>query len=83
MALAHGSLTFSHSTNAAAAACQWDDWEKVFRLKSSLRGDAAKHAFTQIPQDVCVDYDGLVIALEARYKDNRTMASHLEELESR
>ena len=30
-----------------------------------------------------MDYDGLVIALEARYKERRTMTSYLAELESR
>ena len=69
--LAHGSLTFNATSfNATSAACQRNDWEKVFRVKSNLTGDASEYAFTQIPQVVSMNYDGLVIALEARYKEH-------------
>ena len=36
-----------------------------------------------IPQNASIDYDGLVIALEARYMEHKTITSYLAELQSR
>lgn len=66
-----------------AAACNWTTAEKLFRLSNALRGDASEYAFTQLPKSVVDDYESFVLALETRYKEKRTTASYLAELESR
>ena len=53
---------------ALAVACKWDQKEKLFRLTSCLREEAAEFAFGQLPQDTLGDFAQLERALEARYK---------------
>lgn len=75
--------SFVQSFKSLSVSCEWDDTEKLFRLKSSLRGEAAEYVFTQLPDEFSLSYNDLVTALESRYKERRTIASYLAELESR
>ena len=75
--------SFIQSFSSMAAACEWDDYERLFRLKASLREEAAEYVFTQLPRDLSECYGDLVVALELRYKERRTVASYLAELEGR
>ena len=75
--------SFFQPFEALAVACKWDQNEKLFRLTSCLRGDAAEYAFGQLPQDKLADFSQLEKALEARYKEKRTSSSYVAELENR
>ena len=75
--------SFSQPFEALAQACQWDNNEKLFRLTSCLRGEAAEYAFGQLPPEALQDFTQLEKALEARYKEKRTSSSYLAELENR
>ena len=48
-----------------------------------MRGEAAEFAFSQLGGDVLKSYDLLEQALATRYREQRTLASYLAELESR
>ena len=63
--------------------CMWTNEERLFRLKSSLRGEAAEYAFSQTTPDTLSSYVQLMAALESRYKERRTSSSYLAELENR
>ena len=41
--------SFFQPFKALAQACQWDNNEKLFRLTSCFRGEAAEYAFGQLP----------------------------------
>ena len=75
--------SFFQPFEALAVACKWDQNEKLFRLTSCLRGDAAEYAFGQLPLDTLADLSQLEKALEAPYKEKRTRSSYLAELENR
>ncbi len=60
-----------------------DNEEKVFRLTNSLRGEAADYVFNQLDSGVRASYYDLQHALATRFKERRTTASFLAELESR
>ena len=75
--------SFFQPFEALAVACKWDQNEKLFRLTSCLRGEAAEYAFRQLPQDTLGDFAQLERALEARYKEKRTSSSYVAELENR
>ena len=65
-----------------AKACGWNDSECLFRLTSSLRGDAAEYAFGQLPPEAASSFDALKCALETRFKERRPPTSYLAELEA-
>lgn len=73
--------SFFQPFEALAVACKWDQNEKLFRLTSCLRGEAAEYAFGQLPQDTLGDFAQLERALEAHYKEKRS--SYVAELENR
>ena len=75
--------SFFQPFEALAQACQWDNNEKLFRLTSCLRGEAAEYAFGQLPPEALQDFTQLEKALEARYKEKRTSSSYLAEQENR
>ena len=75
--------SFFQPFEALAVACKWDQNEKLFRLTSCLRGEAAEYAFGQLPQDTLGNFAQLERALEARYKEKRTSSSYVAELENR
>ncbi len=66
-----------------AKVCKWSNEEKVFRLTNSLRGEAADYVFNQLDSGVRASYYDLQHALATRFKERRTTASFLVELESR
>ena len=74
---------FFRPFQAQAKACQWNDEVKLFRLTSSLRGDAAEYAFCHLSPSEIVSYESLVQALELRYRESRVPTSYLAALESR
>ena len=74
---------FFQPFEALAQACQWDNNEKLFRLTSCLRGEAAEYAFGQLPPEALQDFTQLEKALEARYKEKCTSSSYLAEQEIR
>ncbi len=66
-----------------AAACQWTEEERRFRLISSLRGDAANYAFTDLDEEVLHSSDLLERALEQRFGERKTSNAFLPQLEAR
>ena len=58
-------------------------WERLFRLQSSLRGEAAEFAFSQVTADTTASFSKLMQALETRYKERCNSSSYLTELEAR
>ena len=66
-----------------AVTCGWSDQEKLFRLSNSIRGEAAEYVFTQLSPDTVNSFTLLELALEARFKEKRSTASYLAQLESR
>ena len=74
---------FIHPFRSLATTCNWDRDERLFRLTSALRGSAAEFAFTQLSAETLKSYESLEQALEARFKEHKTIASYLAELESR
>ena len=74
---------FIHPFEAQALSCGWDTSEKLFRLTNSLRGDAAEFVFCQLTADVVDNYQKLIQALEARFKERRAVTSYLAQLEGR
>ena len=66
-----------------ARACRWSAEDMLFRLTSSLRDEAAEYAFCHIPPEALNSYAALVLALEARFKEKRPIASYLAQLETR
>ncbi|MEW8548036.1 MAG: hypothetical protein AB2693_31420 [Candidatus Thiodiazotropha sp.] len=66
-----------------AAACGWTSTDKHFRLISSLRGEAAEYVFNQLSPEIAESFTGLQRALESRFREKRTSASYLNELENR
>lgn len=75
--------SFIFPFEAQAGACSWDGEEMLFRLTSSLRGEAADYVFGQLPAQTRGNYDQLARALESRYQERRAVASYLVELEGR
>lgn len=75
--------SFYQSFLSMSTTCAWRGAEALFRLKASLRGEAAEYVFTQLPPGVANTYADLIIALENRFKERRTIASYLAELEGR
>ena len=63
--------------------CGWDDGEKLFRLTSSLRGDAAQHVYCHMPPEDTVSYASVVQSLEARFMEKRAPSSYVAQLEIR
>lgn len=51
--------SFFQPFEALARACQWDNNEKLFRLTSCLRGEAAEYAFGQLPPEALGDFGQL------------------------
>ena len=68
---------------STAMVCRWTEEEKLFRLTSSLRGEAAEYVFNQLSTEITRSFDGLIRALESRFRERRTSASYLNELENR
>ena len=68
---------------STASACRWNETDKHFRLISSLRGEAAEYVFNQLSPEITESFTGLQRALESRFREKRTSASYLNELESR
>lgn len=66
-----------------AAACGWTETDRHFRLISSLRGEAAEYVFNQLSPEIAESFSGLQRALESRFREKRTSASYLNELENR
>ena len=66
-----------------AQSCGWSDDDKLFRLVSSLRGEASEYAFNQLTAQTLQSYESLKYALEVRFKERRTSSSYLNELEGR
>lgn len=75
--------SFIHPFEAMVVACKWDDQEKLFRLKNSLRGEAAEYAFRQLTSDSLGNFQKLKSAMETRFMEKRSTSSYLAELESR
>jgi len=75
--------SFSKPFEAVARSCGWSESDKLFRLTSSLRGEAAEFAFNQLTPKTLSAYVSLKYALEVRFKERRTASSYLNELESR
>ena len=71
---------FIRPFSSLAQTCRWREEEKLFRLSSSLRGDAAEYAFCQLTPDVVGSYDSLVCTLEATFQDCDPVASYLAQL---
>ena len=74
---------FIRPFEAQALSCGWDTSEKLFRLTNSLGGDAAEFVFCQLTADVVDNYQKLIQALEARFKERRAVTSYLAQLEGR
>jgi len=74
---------FIHHFESMAESCKWDASERLFRLKSSLHGDAAEYVFGQLPEDILKSYVSLRDAIENRFKERRSLSSYLAELENR
>jgi hypothetical protein len=68
---------------ALQQSCNWDEDESLFRLQSSLRGEAAEFAYNQTTPETTASYGKLMRALETRYKEHLNSSSYLAELESR
>ena len=68
---------------STALACQWTEGEMLFRLTSSLRGEAAEYVFNQLSSEATESFASLQRALESRFRERRTSASYLNELENR
>ena len=66
-----------------AAACGWTETDRHFRLISSLRGEAAEYVFNQLSPEIAESFTGIQRALESRFREKRTSASYLNELENR
>lgn len=75
--------SFIKPFQATAMACRWTEEEKLFRLTSSLRGEAAEYVFNQVSPEITESLSGLQRALESRFREKRTSASYLNELENR
>ena len=75
--------SFVKPFKALQQSCNWDEEESLFRLQSSLRGEAAEFAFNQTTADTTASYRKLMQALETRYREHRNSSSYLAELESR
>ncbi|MES9882365.1 MAG: hypothetical protein ABW185_15950 [Sedimenticola sp.] len=63
--------------------CKWGTEEKLFRLTNSLRGEAADFVFNQLDVNVRSSFYNLQHALSMRFKERRSSASFLAELENR
>ena len=74
-------VAFMRQFSSLAQACRWDDREKAFRLLSSLRGEAADFVFNQVRLEDQRSSRILEQALEARFRERRSTASYLAELE--
>ena len=75
--------SFVKPFRALQESCAWNEDECLFRLQSSLRGEAAEFAFNQTTSETTASYSKLMLALETRYKEHRNSSSYLAELESR
>ena len=67
---------------AMSSVCQWDDHERLFRLKNSLRGEAAEYVFKQASWDILDSYSEMKSSLAIRFQEKRSTASYLAELEN-
>jgi len=74
---------FIHHFESMAESCKWDSNERLFRLKSSLHGEAAEYVFSQLPEDALKSYPNLKDAIESRFKERRFLSSYLAELENK
>ena len=74
--------SFIKPFQSLADACNWSTDEKLFRLCSSLRNDAAEYAFVQLPPQNLTSYELLEKSLASRFRERRTVTSYLSELEN-
>ncbi|MES9879296.1 MAG: hypothetical protein ABW185_00245 [Sedimenticola sp.] len=75
--------TFIRPFTDMANVCKWNSDEKVFRLTNCLRGEAADYVFNQLDANVRSSFYDLQHALASRFKERRSAASYLAELEIR
>lgn len=75
--------SFIHPFSEMVNVCNWDEHERLFRLKNSLRGEAAEYTFRQLASETLNNYDMLKSALELRFKEIRSVSSYVAELEVR
>ena len=75
--------SFQRPFESMAANCGWSDNEKLFRLTSSLRGEAADYVYCQLSQHVSNQYTTLVAALDSRFRQRKAARSYLCELKER
>ncbi len=75
--------TFIRPFMDMARVCKWSMEEKVFRLTNSVRGEAADFVFNQLDANVRSSFYDLQHALSVRFRERRSNASFLAELENR
>ena len=75
--------SFQRPFESMAANCGWSDNEKLFRLTSSLRGEAADYVYCQLSPHVANQYNTLVAALDSRFRQRKAARSYLCELKER
>ena len=75
--------SFQRPFESMAANCGWSDNEKLFRLTSSLRGEAADYVYCQLSPHVANQYNILVAALDSRFRQRKAARSYLCELKER
>ena len=75
--------SFAEPFKAQAMTCRWGEDEKLFRLTSSLRGNASGFAFVHLPPETVSSYELLCQVLSSRFKDSHTPMSYLDELKNK
>lgn len=75
--------SFIHPYEAMVDVCNWENNERFFRLKNSLRGDAAEYAFKQFGTDKLSSYAKIKSSMATRFQEKRSASSFLAVLENR
>ena len=75
--------SFIKPFTALSSHCEWPEEEKLFRLTSCLRGEAAEYVFNELGSDVSETFSSLTEALASRFTEKRVTSSWLAQLESR
>lgn len=73
----------SYSFEAMSKVYRWEEDKQRFRLKISLRGEAAEYTFRQVSDDTQLNYKHLLSAIKTRFREKRSASSYLDELEKR
>ena len=76
-------VAFLESFNAGAEMAGWQDAQKLYRLRQSLRGEALEYFTTQLSEEDKPSFDAAVQVLQSRFEEKKAPATYRAQLRNR